>query len=234
MSNEMMSRQESLQLELPKSVAVVGCGGVGSWTALFLAMSGVQELWLFDHDEISESNLNRVLFTKEDVGQRKVAATKELIKKYRPDCDVKACGKWLQSVVDAMQLYDRVTVVVAATDSVASRREIYRWTMIHSYRDIAYFEVGAEGEIGSVTDEPAEFSTERETQVGYASVPVWLGPAVSAALLVTSYVVHGRTQTDGAVVRMGWDGRKFGFYNSEESRNEQEEQVPAEVEDGIE
>ena len=34
-----MQRQQALNLQLPNEVAVVGCGGVGSWTAYLLAMA---------------------------------------------------------------------------------------------------------------------------------------------------------------------------------------------------
>ena len=40
-------------------VAVVGVGGVGSWTAEALARSGVAALTLVDLDHVSESNVNR-------------------------------------------------------------------------------------------------------------------------------------------------------------------------------
>jgi tRNA A37 threonylcarbamoyladenosine dehydratase len=40
-------------------VAVVGLGGVGSWTAEALARSGVAGLVLVDLDHVAESNINR-------------------------------------------------------------------------------------------------------------------------------------------------------------------------------
>ena len=40
-------------------VAVVGLGGVGSWSAEALARSGVKRLTLIDLDHVSESNINR-------------------------------------------------------------------------------------------------------------------------------------------------------------------------------
>ena len=40
-------------------VAVVGIGGVGSWTAEALARSGIARLRLIDLDNVAESNVNR-------------------------------------------------------------------------------------------------------------------------------------------------------------------------------
>ena len=40
-------------------VAIVGIGGVGSWSVEALARSGVEKLTLIDFDHIAESNINR-------------------------------------------------------------------------------------------------------------------------------------------------------------------------------
>jgi tRNA A37 threonylcarbamoyladenosine dehydratase len=42
-------------------VAVIGLGGVGSWTAEALARCGVAGLTLVDLDHVAESNINRQL-----------------------------------------------------------------------------------------------------------------------------------------------------------------------------
>jgi hypothetical protein len=214
-------RQQSIKLVLPKSVAVIGCGGVGSWVGLFLALSGVEELWLFDHDTISEHNLNRILFRREDIGEGKAKQLGELIAKYRPDCVTYCCGMWTPEVAEGIGL--NTTYVIAATDSVASRQKIYQWAMGCG---CLYLEVGAEGEIGSVTGEPADFVTPAETQVGYQSVPVWLGPAVSAALMVVNYVVHGYG-IGSQVLRAGWDGEEeaFTLYDSRSAEGEEEADI---------
>jgi sulfur carrier protein ThiS adenylyltransferase len=196
----MYARQRSIELDLPAGVAVVGCGGVGSWVAWLLAMTGVPELWLYDHDVVDESNLNRVPYLPEDVGKPKTEALANLIKRYRPDCKVVACGMWIAEVVDMSKLHNEVSWIVAATDTAASRRLIYDWAEAKMVR---YIEVGAEGEMGSVTGCPAEFTTPAETQVGYQSVPVWAGPSVQAALMAVAYVCHGFNPGDTAL-RAGW------------------------------
>lgn len=55
-------------------VAVLGCGAVGSWTAVHLAHSGFQNFTVIDGDTVEESNLNRSLFLHEDIGFPKVQA----------------------------------------------------------------------------------------------------------------------------------------------------------------
>lgn len=53
---------------------VVGCGGIGSWTAIQLALLGVRKIILVDMDKIESSNLNRQFFNEDDVGKYKVEA----------------------------------------------------------------------------------------------------------------------------------------------------------------
>ena len=56
-------------------VAVVGVGGVGSWTVEALARSGVGRLTLIDLDEVCISNTNRQLHALTDtVGRPKIDA----------------------------------------------------------------------------------------------------------------------------------------------------------------
>ncbi|UQS13564.1 ThiF family adenylyltransferase [Pseudomonas sp. HS6] len=66
---------------IEKSTAlVVGCGGIGSVTAMVLAGCGIKKFILVDADAIEESNLNRQLFwTRADIGQPKVSTLKNAI-----------------------------------------------------------------------------------------------------------------------------------------------------------
>jgi tRNA threonylcarbamoyladenosine dehydratase len=70
-------------------VAVVGLGGVGSWTVEALARSGVAELVLIDFDQVAESNVNRqVQAVGRALGQAKVQALAERVADIHPGCRV--------------------------------------------------------------------------------------------------------------------------------------------------
>jgi molybdopterin/thiamine biosynthesis adenylyltransferase len=57
------------------SVLVVGAGGLGSPTALYLAAAGVGTMGIVDHDTVDLSNLQRqILHTTASVGQEKVGS----------------------------------------------------------------------------------------------------------------------------------------------------------------
>jgi hypothetical protein len=72
----------------PQKAIVIGCGGVGSYVAIFLAMTGVKELVLIDPDEVEESNRGRVLFQNWDVGDLKVHAVMNFIYGIRKDISI--------------------------------------------------------------------------------------------------------------------------------------------------
>ena len=43
--------------ELKRTINIVGLGGIGSWTSLYLAKMGCQHLVLIDPDTVEEHNL---------------------------------------------------------------------------------------------------------------------------------------------------------------------------------
>ena len=72
-------------------VAVVGVGGVGSWTVEALARSGVRRLRLIDPDDVAISNFNRQLHAVDDaIGRPKVAVMAERVATIHPGCEVEA------------------------------------------------------------------------------------------------------------------------------------------------
>lgn len=57
---------------LASRIAVIGCGGLGSAAAVYLAASGVGHIHLIDYDVIDISNLHRqVFYGKDDIGKPK-------------------------------------------------------------------------------------------------------------------------------------------------------------------
>jgi len=77
------------QLRISKTtVGIVGLGGTGSLVAQSLAHLGVRNFILIDPDVIEQSNLNRVVGSRDvDVGARKVDIARRLILSVRPDAN---------------------------------------------------------------------------------------------------------------------------------------------------
>lgn len=70
--------QDKADLLTTKSVAVFGCGGVGSFAVEALVRSGIGKIIIIDGDEVDITNLNRQnIATYDTVGMRKVDAARE-------------------------------------------------------------------------------------------------------------------------------------------------------------
>ena len=91
--NQLYERQITLsevgengQNKLQKAnVLIIGCGGLGSNVAVFLAASGVGNIQLVDFDMVSVSNLHRqVFYGFNDVGKPKVSCLKSYIENITP------------------------------------------------------------------------------------------------------------------------------------------------------
>ena len=74
---------------LDAKVLLLGAGGLGSPTALYLAAAGVGTLGIVDDDVVDLSNLQRqVIHTTEQIGVPKVDSAEEAIKALNPDVNV--------------------------------------------------------------------------------------------------------------------------------------------------
>ena len=74
-------------------VSIIGCGGIGSPTALMLSKVGYPEINLIDPDLVEEHNLPNQLFPLSAIGQKKVDACAEMMAKFS-NCSVKTFGSW--------------------------------------------------------------------------------------------------------------------------------------------
>src|SRR5205085_11644298 len=76
---------------LRSKVLLIGAGGLGSPTALYLGATGVGRLGLMDGDVVDITNLQRqVLHTTADVGKPKVESGTRTLKALNPDVNVVA------------------------------------------------------------------------------------------------------------------------------------------------
>jgi molybdopterin/thiamine biosynthesis adenylyltransferase len=217
MTEEIYARQEPLGIIRDQTVLVVGCGGVGAWVGYFLGLAGVQRLHLFDSDTISDTNLNRLPFTPEHIGRYKSEALAELIRKARPDVDVKAYGNFdpeyhAPILTEPEGKWNPATVV--STDSLKSRKMVYD-AVVATGKSLGgylpYYELGADGMGASISGAPAEWSSDLEDQPGYQSVPVFVGPCTFAASVASYYILRRKTLED--TIRADWsDGLQIKQY----------------------
>ena len=107
-------------------VLLLGCGGLGCWTASALALAGIGSLVLVDDDTVELSNLNRqVLFGEADLGRPKVEAAREALLANDSRLDVEPVSERIRSATDLERRLGGVDFVVSTADWPAY--ELPRW-----------------------------------------------------------------------------------------------------------
>ena len=106
---------------LNAKVLLVGAGGLGAPTALYLAAAGIGTLGLVDDDVVDASNLQRqVIHNTERIGDPKTESARKTIEALNPDVDVVEHNFRLDSgnIVELLSDYD---VIVDGADNFPTR-----------------------------------------------------------------------------------------------------------------
>jgi molybdopterin-synthase adenylyltransferase len=107
-------------------VAVLGVGGLGGWSALALACTGVGEMWLIDGDRVEVSNLNRqIQFSEADIGELKVERAAARLAGFNSEMKITTEARRLESEADIAEFIAGSDVVIDAADWPA--HDIERW-----------------------------------------------------------------------------------------------------------
>ena len=106
---------------LGAKVLLLGAGGLGAPTALYLAAAGVGTLGIVDDDDVDLSNLQRqVIHTTDRIGTPKVDSAEQTIGALNPDVDVVKYHTRLDAsnIMEIIQGYD---VIVDGVDNFPTR-----------------------------------------------------------------------------------------------------------------
>lgn len=124
-------------------VAVIGLGGVGSWTAESLARSGIGSLTMVDLDDVCLSNANRQVHTTDStVGQPKVEAMAKRLRAIHPDIRIHPLAAFYTESTSADLLNQPFSLVIDAIDSV--RQKAHLLAQCHQ-RQLPVISVGGAG-----------------------------------------------------------------------------------------
>ncbi len=100
---------------------IIGAGGQGSPSAIYLSLAGVGTVGIVDFDVVELSNLQRqVLHHTADVGRPKVQSAIDNIKAYNPDVNVVVHETRLESD-NAMEIIGQYDLVINGADNFATR-----------------------------------------------------------------------------------------------------------------
>jgi len=113
---------EGLEKLKNSTVAVLGIGGVGSFTVEALARTGVGKLVLIDKDVVDITNINRQIHaTLHTIGQSKSELMKERVAAINPECEVVTMQMFYNEET-ADQLFEHdLDYIVDAMDTVSAK-----------------------------------------------------------------------------------------------------------------
>jgi adenylyltransferase/sulfurtransferase len=102
-------------------VLVIGAGGLGSPTLLYLAAAGVGTIGIVEFDEVDESNLQRqVIHGQSDIGRPKADSARDSILEINPLVTVHT-HKFRLDNDNAIELFRQYDLIVDGTDNFATR-----------------------------------------------------------------------------------------------------------------
>lgn len=143
-------------------VAVVGVGGVGSWTVEALARSGLGALTLVDLDDVCVTNVNRQLPAFDgQIGRPKVSVLAERVRLINPECRVEAVQEFFTPASAARLLEPEFDLVVDAVDRMSVKALLIAECAVRGCRMVTIGAAGGRrdatqirvGDIGEASDE---------------------------------------------------------------------------------
>ena len=139
-----LSRQIDLvdteALETP--ISLIGCGGIGSFTALALAKMGCGQLTVFDDDLVEEQNIPNQLYRLSDVGHLKVERLADIISAFT--------GIAIQARPERVQNQRLQGIVVCSVDSMEARRKIWDRSIRFKASVAAYIDARMGAEVSRI------------------------------------------------------------------------------------
>jgi molybdopterin/thiamine biosynthesis adenylyltransferase len=193
------SRQTDLvdieALETP--VTLIGCGGIGSFTALALAKMGCVHLTVYDDDLVEEHNIPNQLYRLSDVGQLKVERLADIIKGFT--------GTGIDARPERVQGQRLQGIVVSGVDSMEARRQIWDRSIRFKAGVAMYIDARMGAEVSRIyTVRPADPDHVRfYERTLYSDDEAWQFPCTAQAIVYTGFGIASLVAAQVKRVAMG-------------------------------
>jgi len=184
-----MSMDFRRQLDLVKEevlvipIAIVGCGGIGTFTALALAKMGCRNLTLYDDDLVEGHNVPNQLYRVEDVGRAKVDALAEILKTFAG-----LSPGIRRERVDGQRL---MGIVVAGIDSMKARKVLWQKSIRYRASVPLYLDARMGAEVARLyTIRPADPDDVRfYERTLYDDAEAFEPPCTAAAIIYSGFSI---------------------------------------------
>ena len=106
---------------LKSNVLIIGAGGLGSPTAIYLAALGVGKIGIVDKDNVEISNLSRqIIFQTNDIKKKKSLTAISKLKKINPEIKLKSFNKNLNKT-NINQIVKNFDLIIDGSDNFKTR-----------------------------------------------------------------------------------------------------------------
>lgn len=103
------------------SVLMIGTGGLGAPTGMYLAAAGIGRLGIVDFDVVEASNLQRqIIHGTADIGRPKIDSARDRLHDINPNVEIESYETRLTSE-NALELFANYDIVVDGTDNFPTR-----------------------------------------------------------------------------------------------------------------
>ena len=139
---ELLIGEQGLQVLSKTCVAVIGLGGVGSYSAEALARSGIGKLILIDFDIVEPSNVNRqILALQSTIGKYKAELMQQRILDINPPASVIIHKNFLDKD-NQEQLLAKADYCVDAIDSLSAKIDLIEFLVKNKRKFISVMGAG--------------------------------------------------------------------------------------------
>lgn len=155
---ELLVGDEALKKLASSHVLICGLGGVGSYTAEFIARAGVGKMTIMDGDVFDETNINRQLTALQStVGISKADVLAMRIKDINPSIQLNVLNEFLlpERIADIIES-DRPQYVMDCIDSMTPKLALIQYCFRNKIRIIS--SMGAGGKMDATRVQVADIS----------------------------------------------------------------------------
>lgn len=103
--------------QITDSIHIIGCGAIGSSIAELLTRLGVEQLHIWDFDEVEPKNIANQMFFNSHIGKKKTECVAQICRAINPSIDIISHGAW-----DPEKSISGI--VFMAVDSIKIRQQI--------------------------------------------------------------------------------------------------------------
>ncbi len=142
---ELIIGREGLAKLAGSTVAIIGLGGVGAYSAEMLCRAGVGHLIILDSDKVSESNRNRQLLAMTStVGVLKTDVMEQRLKDINPEVCVSVIDEYLEEeCVDRLIGSYKIDYLVDAIDTLAPKIALIKYCVERGIPHVTSMGAGA-------------------------------------------------------------------------------------------